>query len=173
MPIRRDLPPAVHRLRLTWDAMRNRVGGGFPGPPAPSVDVQLARIEDVYVTDAYHSLSIEGYRVSPTLVDRVRGGDWDPDRHPADRAHRDALAARGYWQAYQVVRGSVRRALAGEPPGAVAEADHRTWYRELFAPSVAAGIVRPDGLSRGAGRSVSSTGGRCAGVALNSLARFL
>lgn len=52
MPIRRDVPPAVHRLRLIWDAMRNRVGDGFPGPPAPSVDVQLARIEDVYVTDA-------------------------------------------------------------------------------------------------------------------------
>ncbi len=147
LPIRRDVPPAVHRLRLTWDAMRNRVVDGFPGPPAPSVDVQLARIEDVYVTDAYHSLSIEGYRVSPTLIERVRGGDWDPDRHPADRAHRDALAARGYWQAYQVVRGSVRRALAGEPPGAVAEADHRTWYRELFAPSVAAGIVRPADLA--------------------------
>ena len=27
----------------------------------------LKCIEDVYVTDAYHSLSIEGYRVSPAL----------------------------------------------------------------------------------------------------------
>ena len=74
------------------------------------------------VTDAYHSLSIEGYRVSPTLIARVRSGDWNPERHPADRAHRDALAARGYWQAYQAVRDSVRRAVAGEPPGSVAEA---------------------------------------------------
>ena len=97
----------------------------------------LARIEDAYVTDAYHSLSIEGYRVSPTLIARVRSGDWNPDRHAADRGHRDALAARGYWQAYLAVRDSVRRAGSGEPPGAVAEADHRTWYRELFAPSVA------------------------------------
>ena len=48
----------------------------------------------------------------------------------ANRAHRDALAARRYWQAYQAVRASVRRAVAVEPPGAVAEADHRTWYRE-------------------------------------------
>ena len=107
----------------------------------------LARIEDVYVTDAYHSLSIEGYRVSPTLVARVRSDGWDPDRHPDDRAHRDALAARGYWQAYQAVRDSVRRAVAGEPPGAVAQADHRTWYRELFAPSVAAGLVRAADLA--------------------------
>ena len=148
-PFRRDASPVVQRLRLTWDAMRNRVLDGFPRPPARSADVDrlLARIEDVYVTDAYHSLSIEGYRVSPTLIDRVRGGAWNPDRHPADRAHRDVLAARGYWQAYQAVRNSVRRAVAGEPPGAVAEADHRTWYRELFAPSVAAGIVRPADLA--------------------------
>ena len=148
-PFRRDASPVVQRLRLTWDAMRNRVLDGFPRPPARSADVDrlLARIEDVYVTDAYHSLSIEGYRVSPTLIDRVRGGAWNPDRHPADRAHRDVLAARGYWQAYQAVRNSVRRAVAGEPPGTVAEADHRTWYRELFAPSVAAGIVRPADLA--------------------------
>ena len=147
--IRRDASPVVRRLRLTWGAMRNRVMDEFPRPPDRSVDIdaQLARIEDAYVTDAYHSLSIEGYRVNPTLIGRVRSGDWDPDRHPADRAHRDALAARGYWLAYQVVRASVRRGLTGEAPGAVAEADHRSWYRELFAPSVAAGIVQPADLA--------------------------
>ena len=148
-PLDSGVPPVVQRLRLTWDAMRDRVVDGFPRPPdrPAGVDAVLARIEDVYVTDAYHSLSIEGYRVSPTLVARVRSGDWNPDRHPADRTHRDALAARGYWQAYRAVRDSIRRALAGEPAGAVAEADHRTWYRELFAPSVAAGLVRPADLA--------------------------
>ena len=148
-PIRRGVAPVVQRLRLTWDAMRGRVLDRFPRPPVgpAGIDAVLARIEGVYVTDAYHSLSIEGYRVSPTLIARVRSGDWNPDRHPADRAHRDALAARGYWQAYQAVRDSVRRAVAGEPSGDVAEADHRTWYRELFAPSVAAGLVRPADLA--------------------------
>ena len=148
-PILRDAAPVVHRLRLIWDVMRGGVLDRFPRPPAraANVDALVARIEDVYVTDAYHSLSIEGYRVSPTLVERVRSGDWNPDHHPADRAHRDALAARGYWQAYQAVRDSVRRAVAGEPPGAVAEADHRTWYRELFAPSVAAGLIRAADLA--------------------------
>ena len=46
----------------------------------------------------------------------------------ANRAHRDALAARRYRQAYQAVRGSVRRAVAVDPPGTMA--DHCTWYRE-------------------------------------------
>lgn len=45
------------------------------------------------------------------------------------------------------MRDSVQRAVAGASPGAVAETDHRTWYRELFAPSVAAGLVRPADLA--------------------------
>ena len=77
----------------------------------------------------------------------MRGGAWNPDRNEEDRAHRDALAARGYWQAYQVVRGSVRRVAEGENPGTVAEEDHRIWYREMFAPSVAAGLARPADLA--------------------------
>ena len=144
-PFRRDPHPIVRRLRLTWDAMRRRVLDGFPAPPGRPADVDavLADVADVYAADAYHSLSIEGYRVSPALIDRVRSGDWNPDRRPEDRAHRDALAACGYWQAHQAVLASLRRAFDGEPPGAVAEADHRIWYRELFAPSVAAGLAQP------------------------------
>ena len=148
-PFGRDPHPIVRRLRLTWDAMRRRVLDGFPAPPGRPADVDavLADIADVYKTDAYHSLSIEGYRVSPALIDRVRSGDWNPDRRPEDRAHRDALAARGYWQAHQAVLASLRRVFDGEPPGAVAEADHRIWYRELFAPSVAAGLAQPADLA--------------------------
>ena len=147
-PLLREASPLVQRLRLMWDAMRERVLAGFPRPGdrTAGVEALLARIEDVYVTDAYHSLSIEGYRVSPTLI-ALRAGDWNPDHHGADRAHRDALAARGYWQAYQAVRHSLRRAVAGTSPGTVAEADHRIWYRELFAPSVGAGLVRPADLA--------------------------
>ena len=99
------------------------------------------------MTDAYHSLSIEGYRVSPALIEAVRGGAWNPDRNEDHRAQRDALAARGYWQACQVVRGSVRRVLEGENPGTVAEEDHGAWYREMFAPGVAAGLVQPSELA--------------------------
>ncbi len=147
--VRRGASPVVHRMRLMWDTMRGRIPDRFPhAPERPgNVDTVLERIEDVYVTDAYHSLSIEGYRVSPALIDRVRSGAWDPGRNAGDRSHRDALAARGYWQAYQVVRGSVRRVVGGEHPGIVAKADHRTWYRELFAPSVAAGLARPADLA--------------------------
>jgi hypothetical protein len=107
----------------------------------------LKAADDIYVTDAYHSLSIEGYRVSPELIKRVRSGAWNPDENEGDREHRNALAARGYWQAYQTVRASVRKVLAGDNPGAVGDDDHADWYREMFGPSVTAGLLRTAGLA--------------------------
>jgi fido (protein-threonine AMPylation protein) len=107
----------------------------------------MKRVNDAYVTDAYHSLSIEGYRVSRVLIERVRSGAWNPDVNEGDREQRNAMAARGYWQAYQVVQGSVRRVLQGENAGLVADEDHRTWYRELFAPSVTAGLLKTTDLA--------------------------
>lgn len=145
----RVLSPYVNRVSIMWDTMRAQIGEVFPVAPGKPNDVAayLAAVEENYVTDAYHSLSIEGYRVSPELIERVRSGTWNPDVDEADKEHRDALAARGYWQAYQAVRGSVERVLGNENPGMVADEDHGTWYRELFAPSVASGIVKPADLA--------------------------
>ncbi len=145
----REIPPYVNRLRLMWEAMRAPVIERFPAAPGlpDNPDDYLAQVEDIYVTDAYHSLSIEGYRVSPDLIERVRSGNWNPDGDDADRAHRDALAARGYWQAYQAVRDSLARVLRGENAGTVAAEEHGNWYREMFAPSVMAGLLRPADLA--------------------------
>lgn len=141
--------PYVNRIRLMWQQMRADIDGRFPEARggAGSTKQYLAHVDDVYVTDAYHSLSIEGYRVSPELIERVRGGNWNPDANEEDRKHRDTLAARGYWQAFQAVRESVSKVLEGENAGAVAENDHSTWYRELFAPSVTAGLLKPGDLA--------------------------
>ena len=89
----------------------------------------------------------KAYRVSPELIDRVRSGNWNPDANDEDRELRNALAARGYWQAYQEVRKSVSRVLANENPGTVADENHGTWYREMFAPSVTAGLLKPAELA--------------------------
>ena len=140
----RENSPHVNRIRLMWQQMREKIFKKFPtGPGRPSdMAAYLKAVDDTYVTDAYHSLSIEGYRVSPELIDRVRSGEWDPDENEDDRENRNALAARGYWQAYVAVRESIRKVLEGENPGAVSDDDHGDWYREMFGPSVTAGLLR-------------------------------
>jgi len=146
---RREASPYAARIRLMWHQMRGPVIERFPKSPGrpKNIETYLKRVQDAYVTDAYHSLSIEGYRVSPALIERVRSGSWNPDANEQDREHRNALAARGYWLAFQAVQKSVRGVLAGKNPGAVAEEDHGNWYREMFAPSVTAGLLRTADLA--------------------------
>jgi fido (protein-threonine AMPylation protein) len=141
--------PYVNRIRLLWQKMRAPIIERFPTAPGLPKDIEayLKRVEDVYVTDAYHSLSIEGYQVGPELIERVRSSAWNPDDDEDDRENRNALAARGYWQAYQAVRESIDKVLHGDNPGTVADDDHRTWYREMFAPGVTAGLLRPADLA--------------------------
>jgi hypothetical protein len=129
--------------------MRGPVIDSFPKAPGlpRNIDAFMKRVNDAYVADAYHSLSIEGYRVTRELIERVRSGTWNPERNEGDREQRNAMAARGYWQAYQAVQKSVGRVLQGENPGLVADEDHGTWYRELFAPSVTVGLLKPADLA--------------------------
>jgi len=141
--------PYVSRIRLMWQQMREPILKQFPVAPGRTtkIDAYLRAADDIFVTDAYHSLSIEGYRVSPALIERVRRGEWNPDENEQDREHRNTLAARGYWQAYQAVRESLRKVLEGHNPGAVCDEDHSDWYREMFGPSAVAGLLRATDLA--------------------------
>jgi hypothetical protein len=145
----REQSPYVNRIRLMWQQMREPILKQFPAAPGRPSDLAayLKAVDDIYVTDAYHSLSIEGYRVSPELIERVRSGEWDPDENEDDRKHRNAIAARGYWQAYQLVRESVRKVLEGDNPGTVGDDDHGDWYREMLGTSVIAGLLRTADLA--------------------------
>ena len=143
-----ETSPYVNRVRMTWDNMRADVLANFTAPTRhTNIARYLHHVDEVYASDAYNSLSIEGYRVTPELIERVRSGDWNPESVEADRNHRDALAARGYWQAFQQVKQSVEKVLNNQNAGLVASADHSTWYRELFGPSVVAGFIKPADLA--------------------------
>jgi Fic/DOC family len=145
----RETSPHVNRLRLLWAHMREPILKVFPSSPGLPRDAgsYMKAVKEAYVSDAYHSLSIEGYRVSEELIERVRSGNWNPDGVKADGANKDALAARGYWQAFRLVERSIGKVLKGENAGAVVERDHVDWYRELFGPSVAAGILKARDLA--------------------------
>ena len=101
----REVSPYVSRIRLMWHQMRDIIIENFPKAPGLSIDHEkyMKEVEEIYVTDAYHSLSIERYRVTPELIERVRSGTWD------------------------IINN---------------DEDHGDWYRELFGPGVAAGLIK-------------------------------
>jgi Fic/DOC family len=141
--------PIVGRIQSLWNSMRGTVLRAFPNAPGLPKDRQayLHFVDEIYQSDAFHSLSIEGYRVTPALIERVRSGSWNPESSEADRQSRDALAARGYWQAFQQVKRNVEEILGGANPGTLVRSAHRDWYRELSQPSVAAGLIPPSALA--------------------------
>jgi hypothetical protein len=111
----RPAPPVVTRLQALWKATRSTVLEVFPASPGlpADQDAYLKSIDEIYAKDAYNSLSIEGYAVSNDLIERVRAGNWNPDRIAAHRNQRAALAARGYWQAFQKVKLTVAEVIKG------------------------------------------------------------
>lgn len=155
----REISPYVHRMRLMWHSMREVIIPLFPKAPGMATDKDnvMKDIEAVYVIDAYHSLSIEKYKVTPELIRRVREGQWSAAEHEQDRKQRDAMAARGYWLAFQQVKNSVSALLEGGNAGAIASEDHRRWYRELFGPSVQAGLLKATDLAGYRGHQVYIT----------------
>ena len=141
--------PIIGRLHGLWALTRESVIAAFPAAPGLPHDPEayLHQVGEIYVTDAYHSLSIEGYQVTPELIERVRTGAWRPETNEDDQKSRNAMAARGYWQAFTAVKRGVAAVLGGAPAAELARDSHPEWYRELFQPSVAAGIVAPAALA--------------------------
>jgi Fic family protein len=145
----REKSPYVNRIKLMWHEMRIPVLEIFPKEPGlpKNKAAYMKKVEEIYVTDAYHSLSIEKYQVTAELIERVRTGTWNLHENEADMKQRDAMAARGYWQAFQRVEKSIENILNGKNSGQIFDQDHGDWYRELFAPSVTSGLLKPSDLA--------------------------
>lgn len=145
----RDVSPYANRIKLMWENMREQVINNFPTSPGlpQGAENYLGLVDEHYSEDAYHSLSIEGYKVTQHLIRRVRHGDWNPSEIQGDKDQKDAMAARGYYLAFEEVKNSIRKILMGENAGEIVGQDHGTWYRELFSPSVIAGILNPADLA--------------------------
>ncbi len=145
----RETSPFVNRIKLMWYEMRDKVISIFPKPPGIPKDVKkyMEEIDEIYVTDAYHSLSIERYQVTPGLIEKVRSGEWNTEGSDEDKKQKDAMAARGYWLAFNEVKKSLERIFSLENPGKVIDEEHGGWYQQLFAPSVAVGLLKPSDLA--------------------------
>lgn len=145
----RSASPIVSRLHALWASARDTVLAELPRPPGLPRDhaAYLRRVDQTYKLDAYHSLSIEGYQVTPELIQRVASGSRDPELQPPDRESASALAARGYWLTFRRVRDTVRRILDATGNVESLRSAHRDWYREMFSPHVAAGLMPAGSLA--------------------------
>jgi len=145
----RPQSPYSVRLKLMWESMRKNVLEIFSDvkPKKLTIEECFKNIDEKYVADAYNSLSIEGYKVSDKLIEKVKTGKWNPDTNKDDAQQRDAMAARGYWQTFQAVKKSIKKILQGKNAGEIAENEHQIWFRELFSPNVTAGILKEYELS--------------------------
>jgi len=145
----RGLSPYAARISALFRSMAESVEREI-GPIAQDVqlpETYLQHVDDVYVHDAYHSLSIEGYEVTPELIQRIRAGEWDPEHNPEDVRERNAMAAIGYLEAFLAVKQTVSGILAGQSPVDAVRRDYGAWYRALFSASVQAGILEPHHLA--------------------------
>lgn len=136
--------PQAARVSALWQKMHAEVLDHRPPPPAerPSLEKYLEQANAIYRSDAYNSLSIEGYRVTPELIASIAAGRWNPES-PEDRQQRDAMAARGYFDAHRLVLDTIRQVYDGGNPGKAFEDSLDSWYHALFGPSVQAGILQP------------------------------
>lgn len=136
------------RIELMWSRYREKVIAKFPEPKGLPTNSEnyLKSIEAIHTQDAYHSLSIEGYQVSLELIEKVENGEWNPEQYTQDDQYRNAMAARGYYEAFLEVKKSVEKILEGQQPGEVAKEDLPVWFRSLFSPLVEAKLLRREDL---------------------------
>ncbi|MBX5241986.1 Fic family protein [Rhizobium sp. NLR22b] len=146
---RRAQAPSATRIKNLWAKMGKDALGhiGFEQVRINDRDGYIAEINERYVADALNSLSIEGYEVSEQLIRRVQDGKWEPDADARDNETRNALAAKGYRLAFEEVREDIAKILNGAPTGELLEARHQNWFRAMFSPSVAAGIIEAHQLA--------------------------
>jgi hypothetical protein len=143
--------PYVQRIHAMWSNMRDDVIACFADVPRREPIAAEALLLDIaarYVADAYHSLSIEGYRVSAELIEKVRGGEWSPLTNPEDRNARDAMAAKGYSETHKRVAALIGSVVSDDLQPVIAfKRDFFQWYVTLFSPSVTAGILKAGDLA--------------------------
>ena len=128
------------KIASMWKKMRQQVIDSFD---KHHTGTSIEEIEEKYKEDAYHSLSIEGYVVTQELIDRVSSGKWNPKGNKDDEQQKNALAARGYYQAFQKVKETIMKIKDKNlNPGQCVESDFMDWYVEMWQPFVATGILK-------------------------------
>lgn len=137
--------PWLDRLRVAIRRSREEVAGVLRSAdlslPTRSLEDLLRHAREAKAYDAYHSSSIEGYRLSLDEVALLLGANDTEERAIEDV--RSKLAIIGYGIAFDSLLDHLRRARgAVQLDGALTQ----ELYMDLFTPSVEAGVVKAEDL---------------------------
>jgi prophage maintenance system killer protein len=149
------VPPVVSQVEAVspWLARHEVVLRRFFDQMVEAIDAEaddFARFDRAELTrqaraaksyDAYHSTTIEGYRITPEEVSAVIGGREVGGHDPEDVKAR--MAVKGYSIAFDRCLAVVNDSTA---PSEITESLIQQLYFDLFSPSVEAGIVDADTL---------------------------
>ena len=133
--------PYASRIKLLWRENRNSIEDIFGTLKPIEHSVLITNVKENYKKDAYNSLSIEGYKVSDALIERVSSGHWSPEENLQDASSKNALAAKGYYLAFQEVLKSIETMHYNGEAAKTLEKDYQGWYYNLFLPSADARIT--------------------------------
>jgi len=145
--VKRKESASASRIRVMWQNMRQIIIKSTDKfePKidfyANSFNKTLDMINEIYIHDAYNSLSIEGYKVTPELIQRVSNNDWSPETIEKDYEAKNALAAKGYYDAFNKVKESLTEAYHNEDLNYLIDVGITQWYTALFKPCVTSGII--------------------------------
>lgn len=146
--VERLTSPYAGRIEALWAKMRSDVLANFPVEPDHADKTLLTIMDQLYREDTYHSLSIEGYQVTQDLIDRITSGEWSPDQIQTDSEQKNALAAKGYLNAFKAVGESARKIILNKTDAAqVLSDDLQAWYRHLFTPLAQAQLLKAEDLA--------------------------
>lgn len=140
--------PYVNRIKVLWERMKDAIvrQNFMPTVGPTEIDSYLDSMEELYIRDAYHSLSIEGYQVTEGLLKAIQGGVWPSKYEIQNVSDRNALAAVGYRRSFQSVKQTVKDVLDGKNPGKAINDNLQSWFHALFSPNVEAGLLNSSSL---------------------------
>jgi len=141
--------PYSARIEALWKKTRADVIKLFP---QPEISIKkrkhlIESIESIYAQDAYHSLSIEGYQVSERLIEKIASGNWRPEQNEEDFQQKNAMAAKGYYEAFKVVKKTIGNMVKSDTPIKILRDQFTNWYIALFSPAITAGIIPVEQLA--------------------------
>lgn len=145
--------PLYARIHALWQAHRQAVAALRPVPLPADIEVAayLQQVDAIRLEDAYHSLSIERYRITPELIRKIAEGHWTPETDPADKQQTEALAAKGYLNAFSLLREDAEHVFLERHRNTKLASQrfaerHQAWFQKLFGTSVDVGILEPRDL---------------------------